>query len=196
MFTGIIEATGTVAAATPSPGGLRVRIETPLAAELTMGASVAVNGACLTAVALDAAFFEAEIGPETARVTTLGTLASGQRVNLERPLRLGGRLDGHFVLGHVDGVATVEHVREEAGSHWLSIAIPDDLAPYFIRKGSVTVDGVSLTVATLERDRFAVQIIPYTWLHTTLGALQPGARVNLECDMVGKYVLRGLEIRT
>ena len=137
---------------------------------------------------------QADIGPETARVTTLGTLQAGDPVNLERPMRLDGRLGGHLVLGHVDGVGLVNQVRAEDDSHWITIEYPAPLAQYFIRKGSVAVDGVSLTVAGLVDRRFDVQIVPYTWKATTLSALRPGARVNLECDLVGKYVVRAIEL--
>jgi len=130
------------------------------------------------------------------RVTTLGAWQRGQSVNLERPLRVEGRLDGHFVLGHVDGVGVVDEVRPEAESYWLTIAFAPALAPYFIRKGSVAVDGISLTVAGLGDRQFDVQVVPYTWAHTTLRQLHHGDKVNLECDMVGKYVVRGMELRS
>jgi riboflavin synthase len=194
MFTGLIEATGTLSEVGQTPDGLRVRIETPLAADLQPGDSVAVNGVCLTAVAIDPAAWHADIGPETARITTLGALARGHVVNLERPLKPDSRLGGHFVLGHVDGVGTVEAIRPDGGSHWLTIGFPPALAPYFIRKGSVAVDGISLTVAALDDRRFDVQVIPFTWAHTSLHTLQAGDRVNLECDMLGKYVLRAAEL--
>ncbi|MGE0460942.1 MAG: riboflavin synthase [Vicinamibacterales bacterium] len=193
MFTGIVEGTGTVADVRAVSGGLRMRIETALAPLLLPGASLAVNGVCLTVVVSDGAHVVADIGPETVRVTTLGGLRRGQRVNLERPLRADGRLDGHFVLGHVDGVGVVTDVRGEADSHWLTVQFPAALAPYFIRKGSVAVDGVSLTVAGLGEREFDIQVIPYTWQHTTLRDLRPADKVNLECDMIGKYVVRVLE---
>jgi len=195
MFTGIVEATGTVADVRAESGGLRMRIETGLASALAPGASLAVNGVCLTVVVVDGAHVLADIGPETARVTTLGGLRRGDTVNLERPLRADGRLDGHFVLGHVDAVGQVTGVRAEADSHWLTVRFPAALAPYFIRKGSVAVDGVSLTVAGLGDSAFDVQIIPYTWEHTALRHLQPDDKVNLECDMIGKYVVGALEAR-
>ena len=196
MFTGIVEETGAIAEVlTTSDGGSRLRIETALAAQLAPGASLAVNGVCLTVVLTDAGRVLADIGPETARITTLGGLRPGQRVNLERPMRMDGRLDGHFVLGHVDGVGTVTGLRPEADSHWLTVAFPASLGPYFIRKGSVAVDGISLTIAGLAEGHFEVQVIPYTWSHTGLRHLQPGDTVNLECDMIGKYVVRALEAR-
>lgn len=195
MFTGIVEATGHLDEVKAVAGGLRVRIETALAAELVPGASLAVNGVCLTVVAHDGTHVVADIGPETARVTTLGLLRRGQHVNLERPMRLDGRLDGHFVQGHVDGMGVVTEVRDEAESHWLTIQFPPPLSPLFIRKGSVSVDGISLTVAGLGDREFDVQVIPYTWAHTTLRQRRPGDKVNLECDMIGKYIVRALEAR-
>jgi riboflavin synthase len=147
-------------------------------------------------ILIDGEHVMADVGPETARVTTFGALQRGQSVNLERPLRFDGRVDGHFVQGHVDGVGTVEDVRPEAESHWLTVAFPPALAPYFIRKGSVAVDGISLTVAGLGERQFDVQVIPYSWKNTTLKTLRKGDKVNLECDMVGKYVVRGMELRT
>ncbi len=194
MFTGIVEQVGQLAEVKPMAGGFRVRIETPLAADTEPGDSIAVSGVCLTALVVANGEVHADIGPETARITTLGTLARGQRVNLERPLRADARLGGHFVLGHVDGVGVVEETRAEGESLWLTISFPPSLSPLFIRKGSVTVDGVSLTVAGLDERRFDIQVIPYTRQHTTLGDLRPGDRVNLECDVLGKYVLRATEI--
>ena len=195
MFTGIVEETGAIAEVTTSEGGISVRIETALTPHLAPGASLAVNGVCLTVVLKDAGHVLADIGPETARITTLGGLQQGQTVNLERPMRMDGRLDGHFVLGHVDGVGTVTELRPEADSHWLAVEFPAALGPYFIRKGSVAVDGISLTVAGLGERHFDVQVIPYTWSHTALRHLRPGDKVNLECDMIGKYVVRALEAR-
>jgi riboflavin synthase len=195
MFTGIVESTGTIADVKTSEGGVRIRLETALTPHLAPGASLAVNGVCLTVVLLDGSHVMADIGPETARITTLGGLQRGQTVNLERPMRMDGRLDGHFVLGHVDGVGIVMELRPEADSHWLTVEFPAALGPYFIRKGSVAVDGISLTVAGLGERCFDVQVIPYTWSHTALRHLRPGDKVNLECDMIGKYVVRALEAR-
>jgi riboflavin synthase len=195
MFTGIVEQVGRLAEVKSLAGGYRrVRIESPLASETRPGDSLAVCGVCLTALVVSPSEIHADIGPETARVTTLGALARGQRVNLERPMRFDGRLGGHFVLGHVDGVGVVDDVRPESGSHWLTVSYPPSLAPLFIRKGSVTVDGVSLTVAGLDDRRIDLQIVPYTWTHTTLGELKAGDKVNLECDVLGKYVVRAAEI--
>ncbi len=196
MFTGIVEAVGTLAEVKGTGGGYRVRIHTPLAAQMKLGDSLAVNGVCLTVILIDGEYVMADVGPETARVTTFGALQRGQSVNLERPLRFDGRVGGHFVLGHVDGVGTVEDARPEAESHWLTVAFPPPLAAYFIRKGSIAVDGISLTVAGLGERQFDVQVIPHTWNHTTLKTLRAGDKVNLECDMIGKYVVRGMELRT
>jgi len=195
MFTGLIEAVGTIGAVTPHPAGMRLRVKTALAGELTDGESVAVNGVCLTATASRDGEMHADIGPETARLTTLGGLKAGQRVNLERAMRADARFGGHVVQGHVDGAGVIRAIREDGDSHWLAIDFPEALAAYLIRKGSVAVDGVSLTVAALGQGTFDVMIIPFTWSHTSLSALTPGDRVNLECDMVGKYVARMLELR-
>lgn len=194
MFTGLIEDVGELVARTATSGGFRLRIATRLSTDLTPGDSLAVNGVCLTVIRADAANVEADIGPETVRVTTLGTIARGAPVNLERPLRADGRFGGHFVLGHVDGIGTVDEFRPDAEFRWLGVRYPRSLAPYFVMKGSVAVDGISLTVAALETDRFDVQIVPYTTDHTNLRGVQVGDRVNLECDMVGKYVARGAEV--
>jgi riboflavin synthase len=195
MFTGIVEAVGTLAEVKGTAGGHRVRIHTPLAPGLKAGDSLAVNGVCLTVILIDGDHVLADIGPETARVTTFGTLQRGQEVNLERPMRGDGRLDGHFVLGHVDGVGVIEEIRTEGESHWLTVGFQPALAPYFIRKGSVAVEGISLTVAGLGERQFDVMIIPYTWANTSLKNLRKGDRVNLECDMIGKYVVRAMELR-
>lgn len=194
MFTGIVEQVGTVVEVKPMAGGHRVRIETALAPELRSGDSLAVSGVCLTVLAAAGGEVHADIGPETARITTLGGMARGQHVNLERPLGADARLGGHFVLGHVDTVGAVQETREDGESLWLTISYPQTFAAHFIRKGSVTVDGVSLTVAGLDEQRFDIQVIPYTRTHTTLGELRPGDKVNLECDVLGKYVLRAAEV--
>lgn len=194
MFTGIVEAIGTVVERKPVADGCRLRVATSLAGELNPGDSLAVSGVCLTVTVSDGEGIHADVGPETMRVTTLGAVARGQGLNLERPMRLDGRLGGHLVLGHVDGVGVVEDLRRDGESHWITISYPAMLAPYFIRKGSVAVDGVSLTVAGLDDRRFDVQIVPFTWEHTTLGQLKVGDKVNLECDMIGKYVARVLEL--
>jgi len=194
MFTGLVEQIGTLVEVKPMAGGYRLRVDTSMAAELQPGDSVAVAGVCLTALVAHHSELHADVGPETARITTLGALARGQRVNLERPLRADSRLGGHFVLGHVDGIGVVDDVRAEGGSHWLTVSYPPALAALFIRKGSVAVDGVSLTVAGLDDRHFDVQVIPYTWTHTTLGRLKSGDKVNIECDVLGKYVARASEL--
>jgi riboflavin synthase len=195
MFTGIVEAVGTLAEVKGTGGGFRVRIDTPLSGQMKLGDSLAVNGVCLTVILIDGQHVLADVGPETARVTTLGALQRGQEVNLERPLRGDGRVDGHFVLGHVDGIGVIEEIRAEGESCWLTIGFPPALAPYFIRKGSVAVDGISLTVAGLGERQFDVMVIPYTWGGTTLKTLRKGDKVNLECDMIGKYIVRAMELR-
>lgn len=194
MFTGIVEALGTLVEVKPIAGGYRLRVETTLASELAIGESLAVNGVCLTVILTDGDEVHADVGPETARVTNLGALQRGQRVNLERSMRLDGRLGGHFVLGHVDGVGIVDDVRPNSDSHWMTVSFPPALAALFVRKGSVTVEGVSLTVAGLGDRQFDVQVIPYTWQHTTLNTLRAGDKVNLECDMIGKYIVRAMEV--
>ena len=195
MFTGIVEGVGTLTEVKGTGGGFRVRIHTALSAELKVGDSLAVNGVCLTVILIDGDHVLADVGPETSRVTTLGTLQRGQDVNLERPMRMDGRLDGHFVLGHVDGVGVIEEIRAEGESRWLTIGFQPALAPFFIRKGSIAVDGISLTVAGLGERQFDVMVIPFTWGNTTLKTLKKGDKVNLECDMIGKYVSRTMELR-
>ncbi len=194
MFTGLVEAVGELIERKTTSGGFRLRIGTPLAPELTPGDSVAVNGVCLTVILAESNEFHADIGPETVRVTTLGLLARGSAVNLERPLRADGRFGGHFVQGHVDAIGHVEELRRDADFHWLTIGFPTHLAPYIVHKGSIAVDGISLTVAGLGADRFDVQVVPFTMDHTNLGRTQIRERVNIECDMVGKYVVRAAEL--
>jgi len=190
MFTGLIEHVGRVAALDPIEGGYRLSIDAAVAADLKDGDSIAVNGVCLTVVRRDGQRFDTEIGPETARVTTLGALRPGTAVNLERPMRPDGRMGGHFVLGHVDGTGTLTAIRQDGEFWWITVAFDPLMAPYFIPKGSVAVDGISLTVAALRDDEFDVQIIPFTIDHTNLQASRPGDGVNLEVDVIGKYVLR------
>lgn len=194
MFTGLIEDVGTVAALTPVESGVRIRVRTPLAAALANGDSIAVSGVCLTVVGQTDATFDAEIGPETQRVTILGRLQPGVLVNLERPLRADSRLGGHFVQGHVDGTGRVTSVRPAADFRWLTVDYPEHLRPYLIMKGSIAVDGISLTVAGMTEDSFDVQIVPYTWAQTSLRTRAVGEAVNLECDMIGKYVARSMAL--
>jgi riboflavin synthase len=190
MFTGLIEALGTVVSLDRVEGGYRLLVGGTLVPELRAGDSLAVNGVCLTVAALDGDRAAFDIGPETARVTALGALAPGARVNLERAMRADSRIGGHFVQGHVDGTGTLVELRRDAEFTWMVFTYPGEAAAYLISKGAVAVDGVSLTVATLAEDRFDVQIIPFTWTHTALSGLPVGAHVNLEFDMLGKYAVR------
>jgi riboflavin synthase len=194
MFTGLIEAVGEIVEVKSLSTGYRLRIGTDLAKQVRPGESMAVNGVCLTMILSEERELHADIGPETARVTTLGTLKRGSLVNLERPLRADGRLGGHFVMGHVDATGTVEDIRPEADFSWVTVGFPSLLAPYLIHKGSVAVDGISLTVAGLGEDRFDVMVIPFTWQHTNMRAMRVHDRVNIECDMIGKYILRAVEL--
>jgi riboflavin synthase len=194
MFTGLIETVGHVSGLVSVPSGFRMRVRTPLASELALGESVAVNGVCLTVTAVEGDELQADIGPETARVTTLGSLKPQQPVNLERSLRAGDRFGGHFVQGHVDSIGTIENVRRDGDAHWLTISFPGALATALIPKGSVAVDGISLTVAALRERQFDVMIIPFTWSHTNLSSVSVRDQVNLECDMLGKYVVRAAEL--
>ena len=194
MFTGLVETVGELVEHKPTSGGVRLRIATHLAPELKAGDSLAVNGVCLTVILAEREEVHADVGPETIRVTTLGALARGSQLNLERPLRADSRFGGHFVQGHVDAIGHVEDMRAEAGFQWMTVSFPPHLAPLIVHKGSIAVDGISLTVAGLGADRFDVQIVPFTQEHTNLRVLQIHDRVNLECDMVGKYVVRAVEL--
>jgi riboflavin synthase len=194
MFTGLIEAMGEVAEVKPTPAGFRLRLTTAIASELASGDSLAVNGVCLTVVSADHDGIHADISPETARVSSLGALKRGAMVNLERPLRADARLGGHFVQGHVDATGTIEDIRPDGDSFWLTVKFASDLAPYIVRKGSITVNGISLTVAGVDDRHFDVQIIPYTWEHTNLRVAKQGELVNIECDILGKYVVRVAEL--
>ncbi len=194
MFTGLIESVGTVEEITPTPAGNRIQVGTALAGELAPGDSLAVNGVCLTVVAANATTIHADVSPETIRVSTLGALAPGSLVNLERPMRADARVGGHFVQGHVDATGMIESLRQEGDSYWLTVRYPPMLAPYIVRKGSIAVDGISLTVAGLGERHFDVQIIPYTFRETNLQRVRTNDVVNLECDILGKYVVRALEL--
>jgi riboflavin synthase len=189
VFTGLVEEGGRIREVRPAEGGARLRIGARRVLEgLEPGDSVAVNGACLTAVEIDAEGFAVDCVAETLRRTTLGGLGVGDAVNLERPLRLGDRLDGHLVQGHVDGVGHVRAVRTEGESAILEVAAPGALLRYIVEKGSITVDGVSLTVAARRPDSFTVALIPHTMEVTTLGPQALERPVNLEVDVVAKYV--------
>lgn len=188
MFTGLVESLGQVEAIGRSGAGRRLAVRVPADWGLALGESVAVNGVCLTVVTAEAGRFAVDLADETLRVTTLGDLGPGDPVNLERPLRLGARLGGHLVLGHVDGVGRVVAVEPEGAGRRLTVAVPPGLRPLLIPKGSVAVDGVSLTVAGLDETAFSAALIPHTLAVTTLGVRGVGARVNLEMDVIGKYV--------
>jgi riboflavin synthase len=187
MFTGIVEELGTVVTA---GSRLSIRASTVMS-DLTEGASVAVNGVCLTAVAPRPDGFSADLAPETLRRSNLGALRPGSRVNLERPLLPTGRLSGHIVQGHVDG--TGEFISLDAlgeDNWWLKIRIPAELDPYLVFKGSIAIDGISLTIAALESDILSVTIIPHTYRNTTLAGYRKGDRLNLECDVLAKHVAK------
>lgn len=194
MFTGIIEEMGRLRAATPQQNGVALEIAATTVLEgLRVGASVAVDGVCQTVLAVGAGWFRVAAETETLRVTTLGALRPGARVNLERSLELGGRLDGHLVLGHVDATGRVLAVRDDERTHVLEIEAPPALRPYVAPKGCIAVDGVSLTVGPRVRDgRFEVYLIPHTWEQTTLGARRAGDAVNLEADVLARYVVHSV----
>ena len=197
MFTGIVEEMGTVVGLARGGEATRLSVKATVSLEGSdVGASVAVNGACLTVVERREDRFVFELGPETLARTTLGRLQPSDPVNLERPLRFGGALGGHLVLGHVDGVGTVEEVTRVESTTRVRIALPSrELEPLLIPQGSVAVDGVSLTVAALGDMSFEVMLIPYTLAATTLGRLRPGQATNVEADLIGKYLVRSLALR-
>src|SRR5262245_43233804 len=194
MFTGLVEALGTVRRVEADGAGKHLVIAAPLASELAIGESVAVNGVCLTVVERDAETFRFQAGPETLHRTNLGELTAGDRVNLERALRLSDRLGGHLVQGHIDGVGRIAS-REQQGE-WETVwfRCPAELAAQMVSKGSVAVDGISLTVVDVTADGFSVALIPHTLKMTTLGFKAPGAAVNLETDLLAKYVFRQLSL--
>jgi riboflavin synthase len=189
MFTGIVEERGRVRTAGPGPSGRRVVIDCHRVAEdATLGTSVAVNGVCLTVVDRDGTGLAFDLAKETRDGSTLGKLGPGDPVNLERPVTLATRLGGHLVQGHVDGVGRVESVDRTGGSASMTIRLPDGLGRYVVQKGSISVDGVSLTVAALDGGRFTVALVPHTLASTTLGQVRTGDQVNVEVDVVSKYV--------
>ena len=196
MFTGIIEEVGTVDAVEPLAGGRRLRIACSFAGALRVDESVAVDGVCLTVVAQDADGFEATAVEETLSKTALGDRQPGDGVNLERALVLGSRLDGHLVQGHVDTTGTIERIDALDDSHLVVVRYPPADAPSLIPRGSICVDGISLTVARLDEPEpgtFALAIIPHTWSKTTAARWRPGDAVNLEYDLIGKYALRAVQ---
>jgi riboflavin synthase len=197
MFTGIVEEVGTIRAIERGPQVARLEVEARVTLDgVDLGGSVAVNGVCLTVVERRPSGFLFELGPETLTRTALRHLASGDPVNLERPLRFGGALGGHLVLGHVDGVGTVDAVTRVESTARVRVTLPSrDLEPLLIPQGSVAVDGVSLTVAALGDRSFEVMLIPHTLAVTTLGRLKPGQATNIEADVIGKYLVRSLALR-
>jgi riboflavin synthase len=188
VFTGLVADLGTVQAVDATDDGVRLRVHTALAGGLRDGDSVAVNGVCLTAIGPDADGFGADVMHETLRRSSLREVTPGARVNLELPLRAEDRLGGHVVQGHVDGLGAVAAVREDGFARVVTIAADPELLRYVVEKGSIAVDGVSLTVAAVDGDRFDVSLIPETLERTTLGAAAEGAPVNLEVDILAKYV--------
>jgi riboflavin synthase len=188
MFTGLVQDLGTVRAIEREPAGARLEVETSLAEELSEGDSIAVNGVCLTAVTVAGGAFRADVMAETLRRSSLGPLEPGARVNLELPLRAEDRLGGHFVQGHVDGTGMVESATVEGFASVVRIAAEPELLRYVVEKGSIAVDGVSLTVAEIDDEGFTVSLIPETLERTTLGSAAPGRVVNLEVDVLAKYV--------
>lgn len=192
MFTGIVTMIGTVANVQGSTGDLRVRIHCGWD-DLAMGESVACGGACLTVVGKGSGWFEVDISSETIARTAPDMWNNGAKINLERALQMGDRLSGHLVTGHVDGLATVESVTPSGGSHVVWLSVPEELAAYIAPKGSVTLDGVSLTVNDVSGARFSVNIIPHTWENTTLGNRKAGGKLNLEVDLIARYVRRLME---
>ena len=200
MFTGIIEELGAVESMENRAAGARLRIHCKrVLDDMTEGASIAVNGVCLTAVEVRTDSFSADLAPETLRASNLGALRTLSRVNLERPLLPDSRLSGHIVQGHVD--ATGEFLSLEALGNenwWLKVRVPAALDPFLVYKGSVALDGISLTIAALEGDVLSVTIIPHTYKNTTLGTYQPGSRLNIECDILAKHVeklVRNLDLK-
>lgn len=191
MFTGIVQDVGRVARLEELTAGRRLWVATALpAAEFEMGESVAIAGACMTVVATAPGEFAVDVSAESLRRTTLGDLEPGHPANLERAMRLGDRVGGHMVSGHVDGTGSIDGIRPEGESSIYTFRVPADLAPMLVEKGSVAVDGISLTCFHCVDDRFDVAVIPHTQAVTTLGSKKPGARVNIEVDVMGKYVAR------
>ena len=190
MFTGIVQGLGRVEAVESFADGARIRIRAELAAELEPGDSVAVNGACLTATNVAGGAFEADVMHQTLSLTTLGGLAGGSAVNLELPLQPTDRLGGHVVQGHVDGTATVAEMTPDGFAKRLRVELADELLPYVVERGSIAIEGVSLTVAGVEDPYVEVSLIPETLERTTLGSVEPGDRLNVECDILARYVHR------
>lgn len=195
MFTGIVEHVGSLVSVKDQAENKRLSFAASDLHDLPIGGSVAVNGVCLTAVEVESAEVGFDVTPETLRRSSLGQLREGSKVNLERPMRADGRFDGHIVQGHVDGMGTVMSVGHGEEGTTLTVSLADDLAPYLVEKGSITVDGVSLTIAELREGSFRVALIPHTLKVTNLGLRREGHRVNLEVDVLARYVERLLETR-
>ena len=200
MFTGIIEHIGTIESLTVNRDGGRITVQAlTLAGSLAVSNSIAVNGCCLTIVSLDQDKFSADLSGETLLKTSFGAesgaLRNGSHVNLEQPLTAGKEFGGHFVLGHVDGIGRVEHLQPEGENWWLGVEVPAEFARYIVTKGSITIDGISLTVAHWRNSVVEIAVIPYTYENTSLRDRRPGDAVNLEADILGKYVERYLEAR-
>jgi riboflavin synthase len=194
MFTGIVEYVGRIESLERNAGSGRLRVHAgALAASLAVAGSVAVNGCCLTVVALEGETFAADLSPETLNRTAFGEMKPGTRVNLERPLAAGKELGGHFVQGHVDGVGRVASLAPEGPNWWLGIRVPAGIERYIAVKGSIAIDGISLTVASIADGVVEAAIIPFTYANTNLQALAPGDAVNLEADILAKYVERFLD---
>ena len=194
MFTGLVEELGTIAAVVPLGAAVELSLRAPLVAgDAAIGDSIAVNGCCLTVVRREGDVLTFEAGSETLSRTNLGKLQPGSRVNLERSLKVGDRLGGHYVSGHIDGLGALDARREEGPWAFLWFRLPRELSRQLAPKGSIAVDGVSLTLVEVTNERFSVALIPHTLSVTTLGALQPGDAVNLETDLLAKYVQRQLE---
>ena len=190
MFTGLVEGLGTIEKVEATAGGARVRVRTRLAAQVVAGDSVAVNGVCLTAVKAAPDAFTADVMNETLDRSSLGAATAGSPVNLELALRADGRLGGHIMQGHVDGVGTVSEVRQDGLVRWVTIAAGPELLRYVVEKGSIAIDGVSLTVASVDEEGFSVSLIPETLARTTLGGAGLDTRVNLEVDIMAKYAAK------
>ena len=197
MFTGLVEELGYVAALEPIGSGIRLRIAAmTVMDDIEMGASIAINGVCLTVVEFDGEHFSLDAVPETMDRTSLGSLEVGSTVNLERAVRSSDRLGGHIVQGHVDATTTITKIEPyEDGSFRYHFALGKDTAPYVVEKGSITIDGISLTIASLSDDEFSIAVIPHTAAVTTLGSRNVGDTVNLEVDVLAKYVERQLQLR-
>ena len=196
MFTGIVEAVGRLEALERSATGGRIRVFAGAMGEmLAVSGSIAVNGCCLTVVERHGESFSADLSSETLRLTSFGEIKTGAPINLERPLRAGQELGGHFVQGHVDGIGRITRLEPEGANWWLGVRVPEELARYVVRKGSIAIDGISLTVAALRDGVAEVAIIPYTYAQTNLAGAAVGGAVNLECDVLAKYIERLMEAR-